>query len=219
MNNKSTTKSTTKSNIQANMKSETYKTNYNLEDIIKSKAEKFRKLRQRQFPLKKFNGSGIYALYYNGSNELYKTPNVHNTNSQPYPIFIGRTPANLKANELEEKKKLTSLYQKIKEQARSIEEAKNLDIQDFTCKCMLLEKEEVLLSEAIEAHLVNKYRPTWNSCIEGFANHNPGKGRSKQAPSEWDVVHPGRNWAKKLKGYPKNKKSIRKKLQKYMEAL
>jgi len=45
-----------------------------------------------------------------------------------------------------------------------------------------------------------------NSCniqgenvIDGLGNHDPGAGRYNQQRSPWDVIHPGRPWAQKLK--------------------
>jgi hypothetical protein len=31
-----------------------------------------------------------------------------------------------------------------------------------------------------------------DAAVDGFGNHDPGKGRYKQARSDWDVIHPGR---------------------------
>lgn len=42
--------------------------------------------------------------------------------------------------------------------------------------------------------------PLWNTVVDGFGNHDPGKGRYEQAKSDWDVIHPGRAWAEKCKG-------------------
>ena len=39
----------------------------------------------------------------------------------------------------------------------------------------------------------------WNRCIDGFGNHDPGKGRYQQQKSPWDCIHQGREWADKLK--------------------
>ncbi|MBN1176697.1 MAG: Eco29kI family restriction endonuclease [Dehalococcoidales bacterium] len=54
----------------------------------------------------------------------------------------------------------------------------------------------------VEAELIRKYEPVWNTIIDGFGNHDPGSGRYNQAPSEWDVIHPGRLWASRLTGKP-----------------
>ena len=55
---------------------------------------------------------------------------------------------------------------------------------------------------AVEAQLIRKYQPLWNTLVDGFGNHTPGEGRFDQARSEWDVLHPGRAWAAKCRGEP-----------------
>ncbi len=52
----------------------------------------------------------------------------------------------------------------------------------------------------VEAALIRHYTPVWNSAIDGFGNHGPGKGRHNRGKSDWDVLHPGRNWAYKCRG-------------------
>jgi hypothetical protein len=45
-----------------------------------------------------------------------------------------------------------------------------------------------------ERLMIQTYRPLWNLLIDGFGNHDPGRGRSDQERSRWDTVHPGRHW-------------------------
>lgn len=52
----------------------------------------------------------------------------------------------------------------------------------------------------IEAALIKLNQPLWNVAVDGFGNHDPGKGRYEQAKSDWDVIHPGRHWAERCKG-------------------
>ena len=61
------------------------------------------------------------------------------------------------------------------------------------------------------ANELRQYKPIWNSCIDGFGNHDPGSGRYSQAKSDWDVLHPGRSWANKLKGVHPTEKEIKEK--------
>ena len=65
---------------------------------------------------------------------------------------------------------------------------------------MILKGDESSMITIVEAALIRKYRPLWNAVIDGFGNHDPGSGRYDQAKSEWDVLHPGRTWAEKLRG-------------------
>ena len=60
----------------------------------------------------------------------------------------------------------------------------------------------------VEAALIRQYTPIWNSCIDGFGNHDPGSGRYDQAKSDWDILHPGRPWADKLRGEHPSLKDI-----------
>ncbi len=62
----------------------------------------------------------------------------------------------------------------------------------------------------LEASIIKWKRPLWNSFLDGFGNHTPGSGRFGQAPSEWDVVHPGRPWAEKCKGKTRSRQTIAK---------
>ena len=52
----------------------------------------------------------------------------------------------------------------------------------------------------VEAELIRRFRPLWNYAVDGFGNHDPGRGRYNQAKSEWDILHPGRTWAERLRG-------------------
>ena len=65
---------------------------------------------------------------------------------------------------------------------------------------MILDGIESDLVSAVEAQLIRRFSPLWNSVVDGFGNHDPGKGRYEQARSEWDVLHPGRPWAERLAG-------------------
>ena len=67
----------------------------------------------------------------------------------------------------------------------------------------------------IEASLIRQYLPIWNCCIDGFGNHDPGSGRYDQAKSDWDILHPGRVWANRLRGKHPSKEEIMKKTLEY----
>mgnify|MGYP001610410975 FL=1 len=48
-----------------------------------------------------------------------------------------------------------------------------------------------------ESLLIAKFSPIWNNIVDGFGNHDPGKGRYEGTRPRWDVLHPGRAWAAK----------------------
>ncbi len=164
-------------------------------------------------PDEKFPGGGVYALYYSGNFTEYKRIFEKNPS---VPIYVGKAvlPGWRQARGTV-KDDASSLYSRLKEHSRSIDSASNLELNDFSCKFMVLAGPENDLISTVEAALTRKYNPLWNSHIDGFGNHDPGKGRYEQAQSEWDALHPGRSWAKRLKGATPDKNRIKDKIGKY----
>ena len=151
-------------------------------------------------PITSFEDAGVYALYYQGAFGAYAELAKKNSKVFNQPIYVGkavpsgwRTSRNAKPGE-------NSLYSRLRQHARSISQAQNLAVEDFACRFMILESEETDLISTVEAELIRRFKPLWNSVIDGFGNHDPGSGRYNQRISEWDALHPGRPWAKKLKG-------------------
>ena len=87
------------------------------------------------------------------------------------------------------------LYKRLAEHAASIEQAHNIDLADFRCRFLVVDDIWIPLAESL---LIEMYLPLWNRKIDGFGNHDPGKGRYNQQKSAWDLIHPGRPWAEKL---------------------
>lgn len=81
---------------------------------------------------------------------------------------------------------------------------------------MILEGGDASLIATVEAALIRVFKPVWNSCLDGFGNHTPGAGRFNQAKSDWDVLHPGRNWAEKCTGLHNSKEDIEAQISKYL---
>jgi Eco29kI restriction endonuclease len=77
------------------------------------------------------------------------------------------------------------------------------NVEEFMCRFVIFEDESSDMISTIEAALIKLSQPLWNVALDGFGNHDPGKGRYEQAKSDWDVIHPGRIWAKRCKGIPK----------------
>jgi len=84
---------------------------------------------------------------------------------------------------------------------------------------MIMTDVESDLIVPVEAEMIRKYRPLWNMVIDGFGNHDPGAGRYDQAKSEWDVLHPGRGWAERLKGKSPVLENIIRKIAKYTASI
>lgn len=170
-------------------------------------------------PTAPFEDAGVYAIYYKGNFSLYAKLAEMNDKEFKQPIYVGkavprgwRTSRNTKSSE-------NSLYARLREHARSISHASNLIVEDFYCRFIILEREETDLISTVEADLIRRFRPLWNSFIDGFGNHDPGSGRYNQRVSEWDALHPGRPWVKKLKGEVPSISDIEKKIQNAISSL
>jgi hypothetical protein len=151
-------------------------------------------------PGERFEGGGVYALYYQGDCELYKAFSGLTVKGEPWPIYVGKAvPPGWRTARAEAKGK-TPLLRRIREHSRNIEQAENLSVEDFKCRYMILEGNESGIIGPVEAHLIRKFGPLWNAVIDGFGNHTPGEGRFNQARSGWDVLHPGRPWAARCVG-------------------
>ena len=83
---------------------------------------------------------------------------------------------------------------------------------------MILDGNESGIIGPVEASLIRKFQPLWNSIIDGFGNHDPGKGRYNQAKSGWDVLHPGRSWAERCMGKAPDYDELVKRIDAYVSA-
>lgn len=161
-------------------------------------------------PPENFIGAGVYALYYIGRSPYYESLYSQNRLSFTQPIYVGKAvPRGWRQARVQEAS--NELYARLSEHYTSINSTENLDIDDFYCRFMILEATSVDMIGTVEAALIRQYHPVWNSCIDGFGNHDPGSGRYDQAKSDWDILHPGRIWAKRLNGtHPANSDIVKK---------
>jgi hypothetical protein len=154
-------------------------------------------------PPEAFGGTGVYALYYTGSYPAYRKYAELNRLAYNFPIYVGKAvpkgwrQARLSDDVLNQSKEL---HTRLREHARSIGSASSLAVEDFMCRFVIFEGEASDMISTIEAALIKLNMPLWNTVVDGFGNHDPGKGRYEQAKSDWDVIHPGRAWAEKCKG-------------------
>lgn len=139
---------------------------------------------------------GVYALYYHGSNPIYSCVSKANENNCCLPIYIGKalTGGRRKGASLGTQ----SLYSRLGEHKKSIQKGDGLDVNEFMFKVIAMELDLVSWGEGV---LIRHFQPVWNQVIDGFGNHDPGKGRNQQRRSVWDTLHPGREWAGKLPNF------------------
>ncbi|MBE1423977.1 hypothetical protein H4684_000601 [Desulfomicrobium macestii] len=144
--------------------------------------------------LKPFEGAGIYALYYTGDFPAYAPLAAQNRGGRfTHPIYVGKAvPKGTRKGGNLDAVPGKALFSRLAQHARSIEESKNLDISDFHCRYLIVDDIWIPLGESL---LIAKFSPIWNTLIDGFGNHDPGKGRHAGFRPRWDVLHPGRSWA------------------------
>jgi len=168
--------------------------------------------------LNAFVGAGIYAIYYCGSFKPYQVIGAQNRDkANPLqPIYVGKavpagarkgaavsTPASSKA-----------LFNRLNEHVESIQAAKStLRLEDFVCRYLVVDDIWIPLGESL---MIATFAPVWNTIIDGFGNHDPGKGRYQGLRPRWDVVHPGRKWAIKCQERDETLANILQDLQSYL---
>ncbi len=170
-------------------------------------------------PSFRFNGPGVYGLYYFGDLELYKKLSELNSSEKYLPIYIGKAvpPGWRTARIMSTEEQV--LHRRLREHAKSISQCSNLAVTDFKCKFIILNGLESGLIVPLEAELIRKYTPLWNTFVDGFGNHDPGSGRYGQAKSEWDIIHPGRSWVNRLTGASPIKEEVHSKIRAHLKRL
>lgn len=148
-------------------------------------------------PPPKFKGAGIYAIYYTGKFPAYQVLARSISTKNPIPIYVGKAvPAGARKGGY----RLTVdpgqvLYKRLCDHVDSIKAARNLDLNDFRCRYLLVDDIWIPLGESL---LIETFKPVWNVCVDGFGHHDQGKSRRSQIKSRWDTLHPGRSWADKV---------------------
>jgi Eco29kI-like restriction endonuclease len=138
-----------------------------------------------------FYGTGIYVIYYNGDHELYRV-----ISGASAPIYVGKAVPSGARKGLASKDAVgKELWNRISEHRESTERAQDLDPSDFDVRYLVAEDIFIPLAERL---MIQTFQPVWNVVVDGFGNHDPGIGRSRQKTSPWDCLHPGRTWATKL---------------------
>ncbi len=144
--------------------------------------------------LEPFKGAGIYALYYGGEFGVYTPIRLPEAE---VPIYVGKAIPRGGRTGIDELDPQVGqmLYGRLRQHANSIEQASNLALADFRCRYLCVKHLWIPLAEQV---LVRKFRPVWNTVLDGFGNHAPGSGRAGMRRPRWDVLHPGRTWAMRL---------------------
>lgn len=167
--------------------------------------------------LESFVGAGVYAIYYTGDFAPYrKLADANTDGSWRAPIYVGKAiPAGgRKGGMSSNAKPKPYLKKRLDEHAESIRSAAStLNIDDFFCRYLVVEDIWIPLGENL---MISRFSPIWNTLIDGFGNHDPGKGRYNGLRPRWDVLHPGRGWAEKCRERPETAETIAREIQDYL---
>lgn len=158
-------------------------------------------------PTETFRGAGVYAIYYVGARKLYGCLAPAGTRGKHQrPIYVGKAiPAGGRKGGVEATSPGPVLFNRLRKHADSIQQARNLTLADFRCRFLVVDDIWIPLGETL---LIDMFSPVWNQVAEGFGNNDPGAGRHAGKRSPWDVLHPGRTWAKRCRPHPKSRDEL-----------
>jgi hypothetical protein len=151
--------------------------------------------------VKRFDGAGIYAIYYIGDFPAYRIVRDHNIHGRwALPIYIGKATRSGGRRGVDAPKPQTNaLSARLADHAASIRAVANLELDDFYARWLVIDDIWVALGEST---LLRSQRPVWNAMVDGFGNHDPGVRRRTGLRPMWDTLHPGRPWAAGLADRP-----------------
>jgi hypothetical protein len=151
----------------------------------------------------KFEGAGIYALYYFGDFQAYKSIAIQNKGGRfEAPIYVGKAvpKGSRKGGLMGLDNRTNALFERLKLHAQGIAEVSNLELSDFRFRSLVVDDIWIPLGET---YLIERFQPLWNKVVEGFGIKTPGRRRREQYKSLWDTIHPGRKFVAAL-GLPPN---------------
>jgi hypothetical protein len=167
-------------------------------------------------PDSRFRGTGIYVIYYVGPFRAYQLivkANVDGAWRQP--IYVGKAVPRGSRRGIDVARATDELWQRLLEHRESVDQVTNLSIGDFWVRWLVVEPIWTPLGESL---LINRYAPIWNTILSGFGNHDPGSGRYNQRISRWDMLHPGRPWAPRLRPRAETAENIEADAEEYLRA-
>lgn len=171
----------------------------------------------------RFDGAGVYAIYYVGDFAPYAPLSKANRNSRwRAPIYVGKASpkGGRKGSEILEEDDAAQvgpeLWRRLKRHLDSIRDAKDtLDASDFFCRFLVIDEIWIALAESL---LISHFAPVWNTLVDGFGNHDPGSGRYGSQKTRWDLVHPGRAWAFKCKDRAETPGTVHSEIEDYLKS-
>ncbi|GAA3251571.1 Eco29kI family restriction endonuclease [Nonomuraea helvata] len=131
----------------------------------------------------RFEGSGLYALYYRGTSVHLYLPLAN----LQIPVYAGQALSSNSATG-ERVRERFPLHSRLKQHRLSIMEG-GLSIAEFRFRALLMPDVHADLGEN---GLRVGYQPIWNSKLKGFGSKEQGSTTRQSKKSKWDTVHDGR---------------------------
>jgi len=185
-------------------------------NLGESVADKLLEMAAQPLPPESFVGAGVYAIYYTGSFCAYTRLSKVNRDGQfRCPIYVGKAvPAGARKGGLGlDVEHGQALWKRLSEHSESVKAAQNLDIADFFCRFLVVDDIWIPLAESM---LIERFKPVWNRVLDGFGNHDPGKGRYQGMMPQWDCLHPGRAWAARLQPCANTAEQLAERVERYL---
>jgi hypothetical protein len=137
----------------------------------------------------KFYGSGVYALYYAGSDIQPYLP-IAGTET---PIYVGKAVPDDPSAETAFHQGL-AIWKRLKDHRRSVVSG-GINPADFRCRHVVIQSG---MESAVEDFMIRLFKPIWNKEIKvcfGIGKHGDDAKTRVNKRSPWDTMHPGRKWA------------------------
>lgn len=131
----------------------------------------------------RFEGAGLYAIYYCGDSLPLYTP----LTGLDIPVYAGQALSHNSATGRTTGRP-DPLWHRVRDHRRSIASA-DLPLPQFAVRLLRLPDVHADLGEN---GLRVFYQPVWNSVLTGFGNHEQGSSTRQGQRTKWDAVHPGR---------------------------
>jgi len=158
-----------------------------------------------------FYGAGVYAIYYTGSFAQYRP-----ISGAEHPIYVGKADPSVDGATTAVQQG-TKLFDRLAEHRKNIAKARNLRIDDFECRFLVV---ATGWQKAAEDYLIKLFRPIWNSEVGlafGLGKHGDSSKTRGNKRSPWDTMHPGRLWAEDIKEDQKSLAKIDEELKRHFE--
>jgi hypothetical protein len=132
----------------------------------------------------RFEGSGLYAIYYTGRS----VPMYRPLSGTRIPVYVGQALSHNSATGVAVSTR-RPLWGRLRNHHDSID-GSDLVAAEFEARLLCLPDVHADLGEN---GLRVFYKPVWNAILTGFGSHEQGPSTRQGARSKWDTVHPGRN--------------------------